>query len=123
MGHSIIVESHFSAAHSLKGYRGKCESVHGHNWQIQVEISGNKLDRIGMVFDFKKAKAILEDILSLLDHKQLDHIAFFKKHNPTSEFISEFIFTKYQKRLKSPFVIEKVTVWETPTSAATYSRD
>lgn len=121
MGYSITVESYFSAAHRLKGYKGKCENVHGHNWRVQVAISCKKLDKIGMAFDFKEAKSLLAKILVLVDHKQLDRLSFFRKKNPTSERIAEFIFNRYQKGLRSPLEVESVSVWETPTSKATFS--
>lgn len=123
MDYSITVESYFSAAHRLKGYRGKCEAWHGHNWKVEVKIFSDRLDETGMVFDFKRAKRLLDNILALLDHKQLNKLSFFKKRNPTSELIAEFIFDKYQRRLKLPLRLEKVTVWETLTSSATFYGD
>lgn len=130
MGYSITVESYFSAAHHLKGYRGKCEALHGHNWKVQVKIFSGGLDKTGMVFDFKEAERMLDNILALLDHKQLNKLSFFKRRNPTSELIAELIFNKYQKKLtqplragtglKPPLRLKSVTVWETPTSCATF---
>ena len=123
MAYSITVESFFSAAHLLRGYRGKCESRHGHNWKVEVTISSEKLNKTGMVCDFKEAKSILSKILVLLDHKDLNKLTFFKKKNPTSESIAEFIFSKFQKKLKPPLKLKSVSVWETPTSSATYFKD
>ena len=123
MGYKINVESYFSGAHRLRGYKGKCESLHGHNWKVEVILSAKKLDKIGMVIDFTKAKSILMDILSTLDHKYINQVAYFKKHNPTSEIIAEFIYKKYSQKLKKQARIESVSVWETPTSCATYSKD
>ena len=123
MGYKINVESSFSGAHRLRGYKGKCESLHGHNWKVEVILSAKKLDKIGMVIDFTKAKSILMNILSTLDHKDINSVAYFKKHNPTSEIIAEFIYRKYSQKLKDQARIESVSVWETPTSCATYSKD
>ena len=94
MGYSITVESYFSAAHYLREYNGKCENLHGHNWKVQVAILGDDLGKTRMVFDFKKAKSLLKKVLDLLDHKQINKTPFFKKRNPTSELIAEFIFNK-----------------------------
>ncbi|MFH1645639.1 MAG: 6-carboxytetrahydropterin synthase QueD [Candidatus Omnitrophota bacterium] len=120
MGYSITVEKYFSAAHKLRGYQGKCESLHGHNWKVHVTISSGCLDKIGMVMDFKDAKKILDSILDKLDHTQLSKLSFFKKYNPTSERIAEYIFKEYQKKLKNDCLVQKVIVWETATSSASF---
>ena len=54
--YSIKVEANFSSAHNLRGYKGKCEELHGHNWKVEVVVSKKKLDKIGMVLDFKYLK-------------------------------------------------------------------
>ena len=120
MGYSITVESYFSAAHRLKKYKGKCENLHGHNWRVEVVISSDVLNSTGMVFDFKEARRLLDKILGSLDHKELNKNEFFKKKNPTSELIAEFVFNSYKKKLKAPLKLESVSVWETPTSSARY---
>jgi len=120
MGYKVKVESYFSAAHRLRNYHGKCESLHGHNWKVEISIVSDRLDKAGMVLDFKKIKAMLNGILDDLDHQELNKIPHFKKHNPTSELIAEYIFTNCSRKLKSPLVLESVSVWETPSSCATY---
>jgi len=34
--------------------------LHGHNWKVEVELAGEKLDHIGMLVDFKVLKKILK---------------------------------------------------------------
>ena len=41
----VSVEETFSAGHALRGYRGKCENVHGHNYRVRVSVEGPQLDR------------------------------------------------------------------------------
>jgi len=123
MSYEIKVEADFSAAHYLKGYRGKCENLHGHNWKVEAVISSFILNSTGMVFDFKEAKSLLNNILGIFDHKDLNKIPAFKKRNPTSEFIAEFIFNKYEKKLKKGLKLESISVWETPTSSATFFKE
>ncbi len=118
--YSIKVEMTFSSAHNLRGYRGKCESLHGHNWKIEVEMKKDELDKIGMVMDFKFLKAKLRKILDELDHKYLNNLAYFKKVNPTSENLAKYIYDK----LKAKGVrASLVRVWENSTSSATYEPD
>ena len=54
--YSIKIEAYFSAAHYLRGYRGKCEELHGHNWKVEVTVEAEKPDKIGMGLDFKYLK-------------------------------------------------------------------
>jgi len=70
--YKIKVISNFSAAHSLREYKGKCESLHGHNWKVEVIISSRELDRAGMVIDFGELKIIVNRVLEKLDHKHLN---------------------------------------------------
>jgi len=123
MSYNIKVEADFSAAHYLKGYRGKCENLHGHNWKVEAVISSSILNSTGMVFDFKEAKSLLNKALGIFDHKDLNKITAFKKKNPTSELIAEFIFNKYEKKLKKGLKLESISVWETPTSSATFFKE
>ncbi len=115
--YSIKVESGFSSAHNLKGYKGKCEELHGHNWKVEVVVKKARLDKAGMVLDFKDVKCALNRIMEELDHKYLNKVAYFAKKNPTSERIAEYIFGRLRK---SGLKVDAVTVWENDTSSATY---
>jgi len=113
--YEIKVIDEFSGAHSLRHYKGKCESLHGHNWGVEVLVPDSKLNALGMVMDFKDLKSELKKVLSLLDHKYLNSLPYFKKKNPTSENIAFFIHKELSKRIKRRL---KVSVWETESSAA-----
>jgi len=115
--YNIKVESNFSSAHNLRGYKGKCEELHGHNWKIEAVASSDKLDKTGMVLDFKYLKTRLNKRLEKLDHKYLNDLPYFKKVNPTSENIAKYI---YDSLKPSVHGLKHVTVWENNTSSATY---
>lgn len=115
--YSIKVESTFSSAHNLRGYKGKCEELHGHNWKVEVVAEKLRLDKVGMVADFKLLKMELSDILENLDHKYLNNIPYFKKVNPTSENIAKFIYDSIRRKV---LFVKSVTVWESDNSSATY---
>jgi len=118
--YTVKVRSDFSGAHNLKGYKGKCEDLHGHNWRIEVEVETEELDAIGMVIDFKELKNILDEIIAGMDHKYLNEIGYFKEINPTSENMARYIFESISER-KPDLGLGRVTVWETDSSSATYS--
>ena len=72
----VKITTHFSAAHSLREYKGKCESLHGHNWKVEVLVSRTKLNALGMVIDFSDLKEITNNVLSEFDHKHLNDLAY-----------------------------------------------
>lgn len=119
----IYIKSDFSSAHFLREYKGKCEDLHGHNWDVEVLILAKNVNKIGIAIDFKELKYKLNAILEKLDHKCLNNLSYFKKINPTSENIAKYIFDQLKPRLKNKFIkLFKVTVWESKSSYASYSR-
>ena len=113
----LRVESHFDAAHKLDGYNGKCSELHGHTWKVEVFVTGVELDKIGMLVDFKILKSRLKEITEKLDHSLLND--FKEVGNPTSENISKYIF-KNLRDLPKDVRLEKVRVWESPSSWCEY---
>ena len=117
----ISVKSGFSAAHNLREYQGKCEKLHGHNWQVEAHFTSPGINREGMVIDFTEAKRILKKVLDMLDHNYINEVPPFDKINPTSENIARFVFEKLKKELKESSVfIERVEIQETDNSKASY---
>ena len=118
--YELVVETDFAAAHSLRGYHGKCENLHGHNWKIQVVLSAGRLDGLGMVLDFKDVKSIADEILEDFDHKNLNDLEYFKKDNPTTENVSRALYAEFSKKLPKGVSVRKVTVWESDRCGASY---
>lgn len=117
----IFIEDTFSASHYLRDYKGKCESPHGHNFKVRVEVEGEVKEN-GMVMDFEDLKKILKEILSLLDHKDLNSIPPFLEKNPTCEHIAEFLMEKLEEKLPSGIKPVLVMVEEKPGQGAIYER-
>ena len=115
--YKINVEADFSSAHNLRGYKGKCEALHGHNWKVEICAKAEKLGKDGMLLDFRFVKKQLNTILDRLDHKYLNKIAYFKKINPTSENIAKYIYARLKKTIP---VLDYVKVWESDNCSATY---
>lgn len=122
MNYTVCVTRTFSAAHALRGYQGRCERLHGHNWKIRVALSSKKLDRIGMVVDFTEIRSQLDGVLASLDHRFLNEVPPFTKVNPTAENIAAHIFNQMKKIMPKGVNVAEVEVWESETSSATVSR-
>jgi 6-pyruvoyltetrahydropterin/6-carboxytetrahydropterin synthase len=84
----IRVESHFDAAHFLREYEGKCEALRRAPLQDRREVEPEKLNEIGLAYDFTDLKHHLAGILSRLDHTCLNDVPPFDKINPSSENIA-----------------------------------
>ena len=119
--YEIYVQTHFSAAHHLRGYPGKCEQPHGHNWIVDVYVECETLDDIGIGVDFKDVKAAVKDVLSGVDHCDLNALPQFGEVNPTSENIAQHLYRELSRKLNSDGIrVSRVRVCETPGSGALY---
>ena len=116
----VRVETNFSSAHHLLNYKGKCENMHGHNWKVEVTVRGDILDKSNILLDFKVLKKKINEITDYLDHKDLNELPEFKGVSPSSEIIAKYIFEKAEEEFKGVY---KVSVYETPTSCATYYKE
>ena len=114
------VKMHFDAAHFLRGYRGKCENLHGHRFLVAVAVETETLDEIGMSIDFCVLKRHFKEIVDTFDHRNLNETAPFDVINPTSENLAAHFFKEMKSRL-SPVTIRRVKVWESPDAWASYS--
>ena len=117
----VYVKSHFSAAHSLRGYPGDCARIHGHNWLVEVFVKCTELDSIGIGIDFRDIRAAVKEVLARLDHSDLNELPLFREENPSSENIAKFIYKELSPRLNTQTVrVSRVKVSETPGAGAFY---
>ena len=122
--YEISVEKHFDAAHYLRGYKGKCEALHGHRYRVVARVKASRLDDIGLAYDFTELKKHLNDILSRFDHTCLNDVPPFDKINPSAENIAATIYDELKKKLATaPLTIACVEAWESPQTGVIYSPD
>jgi 6-pyruvoyltetrahydropterin/6-carboxytetrahydropterin synthase len=117
--YQITVEQHFDAAHALRGYKGKCENLHGHRFRVIAHLRTGKLNEIGLAFDFRDLKARLNEVLERFDHTNLNEVAPFNTINPSSENIAATVYGELQKKLPG-IRLFSIEVWESPDSGAEY---
>lgn len=129
----VRVQDDFAAAHFLRDYNGKCENLHGHNYKVYVHVKGNTLDSGGMLIDFTFLKKSLKEVLSQIDHTNLNDIKEFDQ-NPSAERIAMYIYKNLLENLKTKGIdlslnspagtkISKVDVFETERNRARYIPD
>ena len=126
-------EIDFCYGHRLLDYNGICKHPHGHNAVAEIEVRTDALDMRNMVVDFSDIKRIVKGWIDReLDHKMilrhddplvkplqsLGEPIFIVDSNPTVERIARLI---YEVSREQGLPVVRVTVWETPTSWATYT--
>jgi 6-pyruvoyltetrahydropterin/6-carboxytetrahydropterin synthase len=131
--YSVTKRIEFCYGHRLLDYDGICKHPHGHNAMAEVEVRTDTLDTRNMVADFSDIKRVVKGwIDSELDHKMvlrrddplvpplqaLGEPVFLVDTNPTVELVARLIYARAQE---AGFDVVRVTVWETPSSFATYS--
>src|ERR1043165_4860234 len=133
----VWVEESFSAGDALRGYRGKCENVHGHNYKVRVTLEGEALNSIGLLVDFKDLKDAIHTTIRKLDHQFLNDLPAFTELNPSAENLAKYFHDEVSRFLateagkphngnpaSAPCRVQRVTVWETDNTTATfYSSD
>ena len=133
--YSVTKRIDFCYGHRLLDYNGVCKHPHGHNAVAEIEVRTDARDTRNMVVDFSDVKRIVKGWIDReLDHKMilrhddplvkplqsLGEPIFIVDSNPTVERIARLI---YDVSREQGLTVVRVTVWETPTSWATYSGD
>lgn len=119
----VSVEETFSSGHALRGYKGKCENPHGHNYRVCVSLEGPELDGIGLLVDFTELKRVMRDVIRRLDHQFINDLEPFTKVNPSAENMAKYFFDEVSSHLTSlphGARVADVVVWETDTAMARY---
>ena len=131
----VTKEIAFCFGHRLMDYDGKCRQLHGHNGRALITVAGRELDRLGMIADFSAMRKHIGDWIDrTLDHKMLlfkgdplvallreagEAVVAMDEH-PTTENLAKFIFEWVEA---AGYPVVEVTMFETPTSYATYLPD
>lgn len=118
----ISVRAHYDSAHFLRSYKGKCERLHGHRYEVEACLAFEELGEGGMAYDFTDAKRHLRSIADELDHENLNDLPPFREAETSAENQARHIFEELRRRLGADGDhVLYVRVWETPNQWAQYS--
>jgi len=119
----VSVEETFSAGHALRGYKGKCENPHGHNYRVQVTLEGPQLDSIGLLIDFTELKRVIRSVIQRLDHQFINDLEPFITVNPSAENMAKYFYDEVTTQLQGlpgGARVTDIVIWETDTASARY---
>jgi 6-pyruvoyltetrahydropterin/6-carboxytetrahydropterin synthase len=131
----------FDAAHRIAGHPGKCAWLHGHTYHLEVAVSSDTLNALGMVMDFDDLrdvvrKAILDRwdhatllaatdplgaAISAVQHEAPDRVVLFPGQ-PTAEVLTRDAWERLERQLPAGITLERVAVRETPACGSALSR-
>jgi len=102
----IYKDFSFEAAHHLPNVPEdhKCRRLHGHSFQVRIEVAGDIDPVAGWVMDYSELKAHFEPIYQQLDHHYLNEIKGLE--NPTSENLAKWIWQALKPALPQLSCIE-----------------
>lgn len=145
--YEVTKEFNFEAGHCLDKHPGKCHNLHGHNYKVFVTmcVKDDKLNDMDMVMDFYDLNNFAKPLFNEFDHSfiyNLNTSDDFEKEiyntclkynrkvrelptRATAECMSFYFYNYLNHELDNMYPennvkISKVTVYETPTSFATY---
>jgi 6-pyruvoyltetrahydropterin/6-carboxytetrahydropterin synthase len=131
--YSVTKRIDFCYGHRLLDYDGICKHPHGHNAIAEIEVRTEALDTRNMVVDFTDIKRRVKGWIDReLDHRmilrrddplvdalqKLGEPVYLLESNPTVERIARLLFDMSREQ---GLPVSRVTVWETPSSWATYT--
>ena len=111
---TVSVETHFRASHQLTLPDGSKEPAHRHNWSVITDVSSSELNNMGLVIDFHRLKAMVDDIVAEFDNKALARKEFFQQHNPSAENVAKYIYEKLEPKLPKGVKLQSIRVVEGP---------
>ncbi len=116
----------FQAAHQLLNHKGKCKNLHGHSYEVEIEVTGPIHDdrgesNDGMVIDFDILDQAVNPVMEALDHKFLNDVEGIGV--ATAENVAGYIATWTAFNLEvfpqsDNVIVRLVRVWETRKSYA-----
>ena len=104
------------------GVFGDDIKVHGHNYVLDITITGPINEASGFIYDIQKIKEIVKQkVISVLDHSQIQSdIKWFKGKQPSTENLVLFIWEELSEEIESPAKLHCIKLRETGTIFTEY---
>jgi 6-pyruvoyltetrahydropterin/6-carboxytetrahydropterin synthase len=109
---TVSVETHFWASHRLALPDGSKEPLHHHNWAVTADVSSSELDSMGLVMDFRRLRAMVDNIVAVFDNNQLEKLDYFQRNNPSAENVAKYIYEKLEPKLPKDVKLNHIRVVE-----------
>jgi len=121
--YTVAVSRNFIARHFLFGGDWGAENeLHSHDYRVEVQLGGEKLDQHGYLVDIVQIEKYLKDVISYFQDKILNDLPEFKGLNPSVEHFSRIFYQKFlQRTISSNIKFIKIVLWENDIAWAAYT--
>lgn len=120
---TVTVETSFKAEHQLTMHDGQKEPLHGHDWLVKASVSGDRLDRFGLLIDFKWFRELIEAVIAQFRGQILEQSGCFDGKNASAENVAEYVFQEIEPQMPDHVRLLWVQVAEEKGCWASYSGD
>ena len=123
----VVKSCYIDMAHRLRGHKGKCAHIHGHTYKIEISLSCETLDEMGMAVDFGDIKQnFFQPVVDQYDHWLVlcpDDVRVFDQitnhpllvllsyqeatGNPTAEWFAKKLYDLAQGTLATPELVKR----------------
>ncbi len=121
--YEISVQSGFRAAHAI-AMGGEVEESHEHDWEVEILLAGDTLDKDGLLCDFHVAEEALDRVIAPFRNADLNRTPPFDDLNPTAENVAHHLAERIDQALRATLghrvSVSEVAVTEAPRCRARY---
>lgn len=115
----LSIQRTFSASHAIV-MRGEREPMHGHDWNLELVVTADRLDDDGLLCDFHAVQAAVDDVIRPFQSRNLNETPPFDRTNPTAELVARHIGDTVAGALPPGVRVSRVRLTEAPGCAAHY---
>jgi 6-pyruvoyltetrahydropterin/6-carboxytetrahydropterin synthase len=101
---------------------GANEPLHSHNWRVVAEISSEKLNKLGLVMDFRQLKRMVDNITGQFDGGPIEKLDYFKENGSSAEIVAKYIYEKLEPKMPKAVKLVSVKVVEEPGFRAAFGK-
>ncbi|MGC6366764.1 MAG: 6-pyruvoyl trahydropterin synthase family protein [Candidatus Marinamargulisbacteria bacterium] len=100
----------------------KCATIHGHNYVLNVAVSGDVDKNTGMIIAFEDMKKAIGDVVERFDHTNLNDHEFFLNRPTTVENFAQLLWDQVESELVGKAILERVELFETEKNSVILTR-
>ncbi|HEX8494461.1 MAG TPA: 6-carboxytetrahydropterin synthase [Pyrinomonadaceae bacterium] len=123
--YTVAVRQDFVARHFLLALDAGSENqLHSHNYTIEVQLEGKRLDENGYLCDITEIKSVMETLLARYREQTLNDAPEFAGLNPSVEHFARIFCHSLAEAIQAPNLSAiTIRLWEDENAWAAYRQE